>query len=75
MPGGRLVIRDHVMNPNHTQPVSGAFFAVNMLVVTPGGNTYSFEEIKASLESAGFINISLIQPDEQMSGLVEGFKP
>jgi SAM-dependent methyltransferase len=75
VPGGRLVIRDHVMNPDHTRPVSGAFFAVNMLVVTPGGNTYSFEEIKASLESAGFINISLIQPDEQMSGLVEGFKP
>ncbi|OHD62914.1 MAG: hypothetical protein A2176_02895 [Spirochaetes bacterium RBG_13_51_14] len=74
-PGGRLVIRDHVMSPDHTQPASGAFFAVNMLVVTPGGDTYSFEEIKASLESAGFININLIQPDEQMSGLVEGFKP
>ncbi len=73
-PGGRLVIRDHVMSPDHTQPASGALFAVNMLVGTPGGGTYSFEEIKASLESAGFININLIQPDEQMSGLVEGFK-
>jgi ubiquinone/menaquinone biosynthesis C-methylase UbiE len=73
-PGGRLVIRDHVMSPDHTQPASGALFAVNMLVGTPGGSTYSFEEIKAPLESAGFINIRLIQPDEQMSGLVEGFK-
>jgi len=53
-PGGRLVIRDHIMSPDHTQPISGAFFAVNMLVVTPEGRTYSFEEIKASLESAGF---------------------
>jgi len=73
-PGGRLVIRDHVMSPNHTQPTSGAVFAVNMLVVTREGNTYSFEEIKTSLESAGFIKINLIQPDEQMNGLVEGFK-
>jgi hypothetical protein len=40
------------MSPDHTQPISGAFFAVNMLVVTPEGRTYSFEEIKASLESA-----------------------
>ena len=73
-PGGRLVIRDHVMSSDHTQPASGALFAVNMLVGTPGGSTYSFEEIKASLESAGFIKINLIQPDEQMTGLVEGFR-
>ena len=74
-PGGRLVIRDHVMSPDHTQPTRGAFFAVNMLVVTREGSTYSFEEIKASLESAGFTKINLIQPDEYMNGLVEGFKP
>jgi predicted O-methyltransferase YrrM len=73
-PGGRLVIRDHIMSPDHTQPTNGAFFAVNMLVVTHEGRTYSFEEIKASLESAGFIKIKLIQPDKQMDGLVEGFK-
>ena len=74
-PEGRLVIRDHVMSSDHIKPTSGAFFAVNMLVVTAGGRTYSFEEIKSSLESAGFINVNLIQPDERMTGLVEGFKP
>ncbi len=74
-PKGRLVIRDHVMSSDHTQPTSGAFFAVNMLVATEGGRTYSFEEIKSSLESAGFIKVNLIQPDERMTGLVEGFKP
>jgi len=73
-PGGRLVIRDHVMSTDHTRPISGAFFAVNMLVVTHEGRTYSFDEIKASLESAGFTKINLIQPDEQMNGLIEGFK-
>ena len=26
-PGGRLAIRDHVMSPDHTRPVSGALFA------------------------------------------------
>lgn len=73
-PGGRLIIRDHVMSPDHTQPIRGALFAVNMLIVTPGGRTYSFEEIEESLESAGFTRINLIQPDEQMDGLIEGFK-
>jgi precorrin-6B methylase 2 len=74
-PEGRLVIRDHVMSSDHTRPTSGALFAVNMLVGTAGGGTYSFEDIKSSLESAGFIKVNLIQPDERMNGLVEGFKP
>ncbi len=74
-PGGRLVIRDHVMSPDHTVPASGALFAVNMLVATPGGGTYSFEEIRSTLETAGFTRVKLIRPDEQMNGLVEGFKP
>jgi predicted O-methyltransferase YrrM len=71
---GRLVIRDHVMNPDHTQPISGAFFAVNMLVGTPEGSTYTFDEISEGLKTAGFENIKLIQPDEQMNGLVEAYK-
>ena len=75
VPGGRIIIRDHVMTPDHTQPARGALFAVNMLVGTQGGGTYSFEEIRESLEVAGFINVRLIQPDERMNGLVEGFRP
>jgi hypothetical protein len=75
LPGGRLVIRDHVMSLDHTHPASGAFFAVNRLDVTLGGSTYSFEEIKSSLESVGFTKVNRIQPDERTNGLVEGFKP
>ena len=62
------------MSPDHTHPPSGTMFAVNMLVGTEGGNTYSFEEIKTDLEAAGFERIRLIQPDERMDGLVEAFK-
>jgi SAM-dependent methyltransferase len=74
-PGGRLVIRDHVMSPDHTQPASGTLFAVNMLVVTAGGATYSYDEIRQGLESAGFTRVKLLQTGEQMDGLVEAFKP
>lgn len=73
--GGRLVIRDHIMNSDHTHPASGALFAVNMLVGTRGGQNYSYEDIKSALESVGFVHIRLIKPDEGMNGLVEGFKP
>jgi predicted O-methyltransferase YrrM len=75
LPGGRIVIRDHIMEPERTQPRDGAIFAVNMLVGTPGGNTYTYQEIYAGLEQAGFTRIRLLQKGEKMDGLVEGFKP
>jgi predicted O-methyltransferase YrrM len=71
--GGRIVIRDHVMSPDHTQPLEGALFAVNMLAGTKGGSTYTFEEIKAGLTAAGFTRISLLQR-KGMFSLVEGYK-
>ncbi len=74
-PGGRLVIRDHVMSPDHTEPGSGTLFAVNMLVVTAGGSTYSFDEIRQGLQEAGFTRIKLLQTGERMDGLVEAFTP
>jgi len=72
--GGRIVIRDHVMSPDHTRPTEGALFAVNMLAGTKGGSTYTFEEIKAGLAAAGFVSIRQIQSNAMFS-LVEGFKP
>jgi predicted O-methyltransferase YrrM len=74
-PGGRIVIRDHVMDPDRTRPREGAIFAVNMLVGTSGGSTYTFEEIRAGLAQAGFVRVRLLQKGEHMDGLVEGFKP
>jgi hypothetical protein len=75
VPGGRIVIRDHVMQPDRTAPKSGAIFAVNMLVGTPGGGTYTFEEIRTGLTAAGFENVELIQDDDPMMGLVQAVRP
>jgi predicted O-methyltransferase YrrM len=73
--GGRIILRDHVMETDRTRPKDGAIFAVNMLVGTSGGNTYTFEEIQWGLTKAGFVRIRLLQRGEHMEGLVEGFKP
>ena len=74
-PGGRVVVRDHVLSPDRTQPRSGALFAVNMLVGTEGGNSYTEAEIRTALTEAGFTGVRLIHPDERMDGLVEAFRP
>jgi predicted O-methyltransferase YrrM len=73
--GGRLIIRDHVMEPNRIAPKEGAIFAVNMLVNTRGGSTYTFDEIKTWLEEAGFTKVRLLQTGYHMDALVEAFKP
>ncbi len=75
VPGGRIVIRDHVMASDRTRPKDGALFAVNMLVSTTGGITYTYGDIKDCLTKAGFIRIRLLQSGEHMDGLVEAFKP
>jgi predicted O-methyltransferase YrrM len=72
--GGRIIIRDHVMAPDRTSPVSGAIFAVNMLVNTPGGGTYTLEEITQGLTQAKFERVKLMQT-QGMFSLVEAYKP
>ena len=74
-PGGTILIRDHVMDESRTTPPAGALFAINMLVNTRSGDTYTFPEIKESLEKAGFINVKLIRTGEKMDCLVEARKP
>ena len=75
VPGGRIVIRDHIMTEDRTQPKEGAIFAVNMLVATEGGGTYTYDEIRTGLEQAGFHRIGLLRKGEHMDSLVEAFKP
>jgi len=74
VPGGKLLIRDHVMDPGRTFPPQGTLFAINMLVNTKGGDTYTFDEIKDSLEAAGFGEVKLFRKGERMDCLVEARK-
>jgi hypothetical protein len=58
--GGTIAVQEFLVNKERTGPVQGLFFAVNMIVNTSEGNTWSFEEIGAWLEEAGFTNPRLL---------------
>jgi precorrin-6B methylase 2 len=73
--GGRILVRDHVMDADRTQPRDGAIFAINMLVGTRGGGTYTYQEIEEGLAQAGFTGIRLIRQGGHMDAVVEAFKP
>ena len=53
-PGGRVVISDFILEADKTAPKHAALFALNMLVGTREGNTYSEDEYREWLREAGF---------------------
>ncbi len=75
VPGGRIALRDVVMVPDRTAPRDGALFAVNMLVNTDSGGTFTFDEFAEDLRSAGFTNPQLPVKHEAMNSVVVAEKP
>jgi len=61
--GGRIVIRDFILEPDKTAPKGAALFALNMLVATQGGSTYTEQEYRSWLEQAGFRSVSRASED------------
>jgi predicted O-methyltransferase YrrM len=62
-PGGRIVIRDFIVGPDRTAPRQAALFAINMLVATRGGSTYTEAEYESWLVEAGFRGFRRIDPE------------
>lgn len=58
--GGTIAVQEFLVNQERTGPLNGLFFAVNMLVNTQTGNTWSVEEIGEWLREAGFRDVRTI---------------
>jgi SAM-dependent methyltransferase len=54
---GLLLIHDFFTEAPHTQPAYAALFALNMLVTTDGGRTWSFDETREILTSLGYRDV------------------
>ncbi|HJU63012.1 MAG TPA: methyltransferase [Candidatus Binatia bacterium] len=72
-PGGRLIVKDHILDDSRTTPPVGALFSLLMLLTTASGRCYSFNEIKFWMEQAGLANVEQIKlPPPLTSSLVIG---
>ena len=67
---GKIVIQDWIMNNDRTQPISGAIFAINMLVGTEYGDCFTEQEVTEMLNASGFKNISKIEFETGLSQMV-----
>lgn len=57
-PGGRIILHDWIMNDDRTEPLTGAIFAINMLVGTDFGDCFTEKEVSDMFLAAGFKNVS-----------------
>ena len=72
---GQILIRDVLMDDSRTSPVTGALFAINMLVATEAGGTFTFDELREDLEAAGFTAVTVLRRDEGMNSIIRAVKP
>ncbi|MFA7228766.1 MAG: methyltransferase, partial [Melioribacteraceae bacterium] len=71
--GGQIIIKDWVMNEDRTEPAGGAIFALNMLVGTERGDTYTETEIRNWFGESGIKKI--VRKDTSFgSSLMIGYK-
>ncbi len=70
---GQLVVLDYIMNDDRTSPAMGAMFALNMLVGTRAGDSYTESEIKEWMEETGFSGFERKETDFE-TGIIIGRK-
>jgi ubiquinone/menaquinone biosynthesis C-methylase UbiE len=73
-PGGRVAIADMIPNDDRTGPVFQLIFALNMLVNSEFGDTYTLAEYHRWLREAGFTRMDTADIGSH-SPLVVGHKP
>jgi (2Fe-2S) ferredoxin/predicted O-methyltransferase YrrM len=71
--GGQIVIQDNILNAEKTEPKAGVLFALNMLVNTKGGNSYTGNEYRTWVEAAGFRDVHIV-PLPGPTGLIVATK-
>ena len=71
---GRLVVQDFVVDEGRAGPPRAVIFALNMLVNTAAGDTYTGAEIRGWMEAAGLTAVERIDTDFETT-LVMGTRP
>jgi ubiquinone/menaquinone biosynthesis C-methylase UbiE len=73
--GGTIAIAEFLVNAERTGPINGLTFAINMLVNTDCGDTFSFEEISGWLKDVGFADARTLATHGGPSPLILATKP
>lgn len=70
-PGGLLMIRDYLRGESK----DAALFAINMLVLTPGGDTFTAGQYQEWLAGAGYVGIEYVPVPGRETHLIQARNP
>jgi cyclopropane fatty-acyl-phospholipid synthase-like methyltransferase len=59
--GGKVMTVEFVPNEDRVSPPPSAMFSIVMLAATPGGDAYTFPELKQMFEHAGFTHNDIVE--------------
>jgi SAM-dependent methyltransferase len=62
-PGGQLVVQDFIVDEDRTGPPFAVLFALNMLVGTAAGDTYTESEVRGWMAAAGLSRMTRTNTD------------
>lgn len=74
-PGGTMAIAEILVDASHTAPLPALIFAVNMLVNSDQGDTFSLGEISGWLSDAGFERVRTVEAPGLAPLLILATKP
>ena len=67
---GQIVIMDNIMDEDRVSPYNGALFALNMLVGTDNGDTYTEAEVNSWMSKAGIKEFRRIDTEFENSLII-----
>jgi SAM-dependent methyltransferase len=73
-PGGKVVIVEFLVDRDRKESLDGLLFALNMLVHSESGTTWSYDELAGWLQDAGFHDVTAIKLPRP-SPVIVGQKP
>jgi hypothetical protein len=75
VPGGTIAIAEILVEQDRTAPLPALIFAVNMLVNSDQGDTFSLDEISGWLRDAGFAQVRTVEAPGLAPLLILATKP
>lgn len=73
-PGGRAVTVEFVPNPDRVTPPDTAAFSLNMLMMTPAGDAYTWAEYQQIFQAVGFERNELIPLEPSAESAIISYK-
>jgi SAM-dependent methyltransferase len=75
-PGGLLLVQDFLLDESRAKPMWASLFALNMLVHTDGGRTYTEREVKGWFRRLGLRRVHRVAIEmPNGAGIIAGVKP